>query len=93
MNYLNNGGFALLARLYILYKLNAGPEQPESPDALNVVGPDCSSWGVPARSSSMRSYINPYGRLGNAWVTSNTALVGRKLGCHYIFANVFVLIW
>ena len=53
----------------------------EVPDALNVLGPDCSSWGVPARATSMRSYINAYGRLSNKWVATNNALVSRILGC------------
>ncbi|CAE7424690.1 unnamed protein product [Symbiodinium sp. CCMP2456] len=49
----------------------------EVPDGFNLVGPDCSSWGMPARSTSMRSSINPFGRMGISWVSSNYGLVSR----------------
>ena len=49
---------------------------------MNLVGPDCSSWGIPARSVSCRSWINPYGNLQNAWVTSNNELISRRLDCN-----------
>ena len=51
-------------------------------DALNVIGPDCSSWGLPARSTSMRNSINPMGRCGLSWVDANNCLVSRSLGHH-----------
>ena len=51
----------------------------ECPDAFNLIGPDCSSWGLPARSTSMRSSINPFGRMGIAWVSSNYCLVSRPI--------------
>ena len=51
------------------------------PDALSLVGPDCSSWGIPARSTSMRSAVNPFGRLGLDWVWGNYCLVSRNLIC------------
>ena len=54
----------------------------QAPDALNLVGPDCSSWGVPARYTSMRNFVNPYGRMGNDWVESNNCLVSRTLVCN-----------
>ena len=56
----------------------------ECTDALNVIGPDCSSWGIPARSTSMRSYVNPFGRLGNDWVHRNYCLVSRIPSCNDI---------
>ncbi|CAE7315092.1 unnamed protein product [Symbiodinium necroappetens] len=49
----------------------------EIPDACNLIGPDCSSWGVPARASSMRSFINAHGRMASSWVNSNNCLVSR----------------
>ena len=51
----------------------------EIPDAMNVFGPDCSSWGMPARATSMRTFLNPNGRLGNRWVASGTMMVARIL--------------
>lgn len=53
----------------------------ETPDALNVIGPDCGSWGMPARSVSGRSYINANGFASRSWVGHNNALISRKLGC------------
>ena len=53
----------------------------ELPDALNVIGPDCGSWGIPARHTSGRSYINPMGCLFKKWITGNNMLVSRTLGC------------
>ena len=49
------------------------------PDGLVLCGPDCSSWGVPARSSSGRSYVNPYGRMSIQWVSGNNAIIARRL--------------
>ncbi|CAE7251682.1 unnamed protein product [Symbiodinium sp. CCMP2456] len=67
MNFLQNQGFSIACWVV----LN------ECPDAFNLIGPDCSSWGLPARSTSMRSSINPFGRMGIAWVSSNYCLVSR----------------
>ena len=50
----------------------------EIPDAMNVIGPDCSSWGVPARATSMRNFNNPHGRAGLDWVSSGTTMVSRS---------------
>ncbi|CAE7653684.1 unnamed protein product [Symbiodinium necroappetens] len=67
MNFLQNQGFTIACWVV----LN------ECPDACNLVGPDCSSWGLPARATSMRSKINPFGRMGLTWVSSNNCLVSR----------------
>ena len=54
----------------------------ECPDSFNMIGPDCSSWGVTARGTSMRSLINVRGRMGLPWVADNYCLVSRILGCN-----------
>ena len=53
------------------------------PDSLLLAGPDCSSWGIPARSVSCRSFINSFGNMSNSWVQQNNTLVSRKLNCIY----------
>ncbi|CAE7435198.1 unnamed protein product, partial [Symbiodinium necroappetens] len=67
MDFLKNSGFTIACWVVMN----------EVPDGFNLIGPDCSSWGMPARASSMRSTINPYGRMGNSWVSSNYCLVSR----------------
>lgn len=52
------------------------------PDAIACMGPDCSSWGVPARGTSMRSAINIYGNLMSSWVRRSTTMVTRLLPMH-----------
>ncbi|CAE7495841.1 unnamed protein product [Symbiodinium pilosum] len=49
----------------------------ECVDAMNMIGPACGSWGIPARATSMRSTINPYGRVGIECVDANNCLVSR----------------
>ena len=91
MDFISNSGFSMLSCFnYVADTLNLSMCQlcpriamwvvlNECPDACNLIGPDCSSWGVPARASSMRSFINPLGRMANLWVSSNTCLVSRPL--------------
>ena len=50
------------------------------PDGLAVLGPDCSSWEVMARSVSGRNYLNVDGHMGSTWVANNNAMVSRTLG-------------
>ncbi|CAE7265719.1 unnamed protein product [Symbiodinium pilosum] len=49
------------------------------PDGVAVIGPDCSSWGIPARGSSGRNFINPNGYTHRAFVNSNNCLVSRMV--------------
>ena len=55
-------------------------------DALNLIGPDCSSWTIPARGTSLRSFINPYGRMGIDFVGRNNCGISRTLGCRGLLA-------
>ena len=49
----------------------------EVPDALNLIGPDCGSWGVPARYTSGRSYVNAFGHMSRQFVASNNCIISR----------------
>ena len=49
----------------------------EAPNALNLVAPDCSSFTVVSRGTSMRTPINPLGRDGIAFVHSANGSVSR----------------
>ena len=49
-------------------------------NSLTLFAPDCSSWGIPARGSSKRSYINSAGNLFSEWVRSANTMVARSLG-------------
>ncbi len=52
----------------------------ESPDALNMAGPDCASWGLPARSTSGRTVLNILGRQDLPFVTGGNCMIARLLG-------------
>ena len=70
----NTSRFLLLPRvaLYGALMLRAG--------ALMWFAPDCRSWGLPARSSSMRTGLNPLG-VGRQFVVSANVMVSRFLAC------------
>ena len=55
----------------------------EFPDAMNLFAPDCGSWTVTARGTSMRSVICPFGREALPWVDQNNCTVARSIGCKY----------
>ena len=47
--------------------------------AVNLMGPVCSSWGVPNRGTSLRSFINAQGQEGFASVSSANKMISRTL--------------
>ena len=49
------------------------------PNSIGMMGPDCSSWGLPARGSSWRSPINIFGNVFSDWVRRSTSMVSRNL--------------
>ena len=49
--------------------------------ALTLWAPDCSSWGLPARSTSQRSFINPWGQPAYKFVENGNQMVSRILEC------------
>ena len=48
-------------------------------NSLCLAAPDCSSWGIPARGSSHRNFVNSNGQLFYEWVRRSNAMVARKL--------------
>ena len=56
------------------------------------LAPDCSSWGVPARGTSKRSYINPSGNLFNECVRFANQHLSRFLSYSFVVSidwNIF----
>ena len=51
----------------------------EAPEAVNLMGPDCSSWGVPARGTPKRSYLNPDGLTQVPFVQDGNRTAARRL--------------
>ena len=49
-------------------------------DSLGHFAPDCSSWGMPARGTSLRSFLNWQGNVHLAWVQRANQQVARNLG-------------
>lgn len=47
--------------------------------ALTLMAPDCGSWGLPARSTSQRSYVNPMGCESYGFVDRGNIMVSRFL--------------
>ena len=60
----------LRVALYAAMKLHTG--------CLCLAGPMCSSWGMPARSTTMRSLLNVQG-VGYPFVVSGNLQVARSL--------------
>ena len=48
-------------------------------DSLVHFAPDCSSWGVPSRGSSLRNYINVNGNVFSQWVRGANQQISRTL--------------
>ena len=51
----------------------------EKKTAVNLMGPSCSSWGVPNRGTSLRSFINFRGQEAYASVSSANVMISRTL--------------
>ena len=64
-----------LPRLILYAILNMAPR------ALSLWAPDCGSWGIPCRGTSMRSYINPDGYVAYGFVARANMMILRFLGC------------
>ena len=60
------------------------------PNALALLAPDCGSWGLPARYTSMRSYFNPFGCAERDFVYNGNFMVSRNFvlnmaPTHYVY--------
>ncbi len=61
-------------------------------NGLALFAPDCSSWGLPARGTSKRSFINVFGNIFLAWVQDAGCMVSRILCLKNIFMMPAVLL-
>ena len=52
------------------------------PDSLCLLGPCCSSWGIPCRYTTMRSYINANGATHLPFVAEANQTIGLSLGAY-----------
>ena len=50
-------------------------------EGLCLMGPDCSSWGIPSRGTSLRSFINALGNVNHGFVAAGNLTISRNLGC------------
>ena len=55
--------------------------------------PDCSSWGLPARGTSLRSFTNVSGNVFLPWVQSATCMVTRTVSLLVTFWDVLGVVW
>ena len=51
----------------------------EKSDALNLLGPQCSSWGLPNRGTSLRSYVNFHGAEEYQYIRLANKMISRSL--------------
>ena len=51
----------------------------EVEEALNLMGPNCNSWGLPARGTSSRTDINIFGAMQWDFVREGTMMISRTL--------------
>ncbi|CAK9070458.1 unnamed protein product [Durusdinium trenchii] len=58
------------------------------------MAPDCGSWGLPARSTSQRSYVNPMGCESYGFVDRGNIMVSRLVLCILLILsrNAFYLV-
>ena len=67
-------GFASCLRLVLHVLLHMGA------NSCVLFAPDCSSWGIPARGTSLRSEINFGGNRALKWIQGANKMVSRTLG-------------
>lgn len=53
------------------------------PDSVALMGPCCSSWGIPARYTTMRSFINAMGASHLPFVREANQTICLNLGCRF----------
>ena len=51
------------------------------PEAVALMGPSCSSWGLPARATSMRNFMNALGARHLKFVHDSSVTISRMPGC------------
>lgn len=94
MDFLGCAGFLLLDKtcsMYIICERSPNPRLcihtvlQESENALTMMAPICSSWGMPARSTSMRTFFNWQGQEHYGFVRTANIMISRPPGSIYIY--------
>ena len=65
----------------------------ELPNAMNLVAPDCGSWGVPSRGTSLRSYHNYLGMTIFKFVSNGNLMISRCLDANDFTSCQYVVCW
>lgn len=63
----------------------------EVEEAVNLMGPECGSWGVPARGTSKRTYCNAFGAMHIPFVADANHCVAKKLDCIHRYASNYLV--
>lgn len=61
------------------------------PDSVCLLGPNCGSWGIPARYTTMRPLINSWGAMHLPFVQDANTMISLKLGFKQI--HVTNIMW
>ena len=59
--------------------------------SVNLIGPSCSSWGLPNRGTSMRNFINWKGNEQYPYVAAANRMVSRSFGFMQYYLLVFLV--
>ena len=60
----------------------------EVENAVNMMAPDCSSWGIPCRGTSGRSFFNYQGFEQYGFVDIGNRMISRSLGCRIFHMSI-----
>ena len=62
--------------------------------AVNLMAPDCGSWGVPSRGTSGRTFFNYLGNLEYGFVTNGNSMISRNFDLQTVmfFYQVFLAV-
>ena len=61
----------------------------ERPDAVNMAGPDCAPWGLPARATTERTLLNVLGRQDLDFVSNGNKMISRFLNSIFRVLDVY----
>lgn len=65
----------------------------EVENAVNLMAPDCSSWGIPCRGTSGRTFFNYQGFVQYGFVDVGNRMISRSLSCRILYNNIIDLIF
>lgn len=61
----------------------------EVENAVNLMAPDCSSWGIPCRGTSGRTFFNYQGFVQYGFVDVGNRMISRSLSCRILYYRSF----